>query len=441
MAIGYAGIDHARAALALRERLAVADDSLDRLLDLLHADPAIDEAAVLSTCNRIEIYLSAPDVRSALDRAVEQLLAVTGVDAGDVAGLFEPCVDTDAARHLFAVAAGLRALAVGETQILTQVREAFEYAAARGASGPELGALARMAVICGKRVRAETTLGVADISVSAVAVATARQRLGALEGRTALLIGAGRINEVSAGLLREAGIGALVVVSRTREAAERLAARHGGRAGDMDALPSLLREADVAIAATRAPYPPVTARSIVPREAERPLLLFDIAVPRDVDPSVGALPGVALIDMDGLRAAAPRETLRDGVSEAWRLVDQCVERYVSEARVRRAVPLITRLRAHVDGQKEAELARTLAGLQHLPEADREAVALLAHRLVNRMFHHLASRMKLAATAPGADERLEALAFLFDEEGTEYGTVTAPSREMLEPAMSLDDAKA
>jgi len=418
VSIGFVGTDHTRAPLALRGRLAIDGQRLDLLYTLLRRDPLITEAAVLSTCNRIEVYVAAPDIRAALGAATAHLLAVSDVGAAEATNSLEQHVDEEAVRHLLAVAGGLRSLVVGETQIGTQMREAFEDAARRDAAGVELQALARAAVQCGKRVRSETALGAADTSVSAVIVALARRRLGGLHGRTALLIGAGRISEVSGLLLREAGIGDLVVVSRTRDAAARLAAACDGRDAAMDDLPALLAGADLAIAATRAPEPPVTPAAILPRDPARPLLLYDIAVPRDVEPAVGALPGVELTDLDGLRAAPRRlEGTRDGIDAAWRLVDACVERYAVEARARRAVPMIARLRAHVDSQKEAELARTLASLEHLAEADRAEVGMLAHRLVNRMFHHLATRLKAAVVAPEADTYLEALSFLFDETGT------------------------
>jgi len=432
--IGYVGAHHTRAPLALRERLTVAGDRLDLLLDLLRGEPLIDEAAVLSTCNRTELYISAPDaaaVRAALARATAHALAVTGVAAAEVADVFEPRVGSEAARHLFAVASGLRSLVRGETQILAQVREAFAYAAEREAAGPELAALARMAVRCGKRVRAGTALGTTDTSVSAVAVEMARRRLGPLRGRAALLVGAGRINEVSAQLLRNDGVGSLVVVSRTRDAAARLAGTCDGRVAGMEELPVLLAEADLAITATRAPTPFILPSTILPRDPARPLLLFDIAVPRDVDPAAGALTGVELVDIDALRAVAPDGTAAlDGVADAWAIVEDCVARYDVEARTRRAVPLIARLRAHVDGNKEAELARTLAGLEHLSPDDREAVALMAHRLVNRMFHHLATRLKEAAAGQDGDAHLAALTFLFDESGTEYRRVTTPLQEVV-----------
>lgn len=434
MTIGYVGADHSRAPLPLRERLTVTGERLDLLLDLLRADPLIDEAAVLSTCNRTEIYVAAADVRAALAGATARLLDVTGVAPAEAAGVLQPHGDDEAIRHLFAVAAGLRSLVLGETQILTQVREAFAYASERDTAGPELAALARMAVRCGKRVRAETALGTADTSVSAVAVAWARDRWGSLRDKSALLVGAGRINEVSAAALRDAGIGPLVVVSRTQEAAARLAVACGGRAASMDELPALLAEADLAITATRAPAPLVSVEMMSPRPAEHPLLLLDIAVPRDVDPAVGSLAGVELVDIDALHAVAPDDGgASDGVAAAWSVVDAHVELYVREARTRRAVPLIARLRAHVDRNKEAELARTMAGLEHLAPADREAVAYMAHRLVNNMFHHLATRLKAAAAAPEGDAYLAALDFLFDDTGTEYGPIEAPAQET-----ALDD---
>jgi len=442
VAIGLVGVDHTRAPLALRERLTVAGDRLDHLLDLLRADAAIDEAAVLSTCNRTELYVAAPDARAALARATTHLLATTGVPSTEVAAVLEPRVEGEAARHLCAVAAGLRSLVRGETQILAQVRESFAYATGREAAGPELQALARAAVRCGKRTRAETALGATDTSVSAVAVEMARRRFGSLRGRAAVLIGAGRINEVSAQLLRNEGVGSLVVVSRTHAAAARLAAACDGRAAAMEDLPSLLAEADLAITATRAPEPLIVPSTIMPRDragdgagdvdelgAARPLLLFDIAAPRDVDPAVGRIAGVELVDIDAVRVATPDATeLLDGVADAWAIVDESVELYIAEARARRAVPLIARLRAHVDRNKDAELARTLAGLERLSPADREAVALMAHRLVNNMFHHLATRLKKAAALPDGDAHLAALAFLFDEAGTEYRHVMAPPQE-------------
>lgn len=417
MSIGFVGTDHHRAPLALRGRLSVDGERLDRLLACLKDDPSIDEAAVLSTCNRIEVYVSALDVRAALRNATDHLLGATGVHTAEATSALDQYVDDEAVRHLFAVTAGLRALVLGETQIQTQVREAFEYAQTRGTAGPELGALARFAVQCGKAVRATTTLGTTNTSVSGVVVDLARDRLGDLGDRRALLIGAGRINEVSAGLLRERGIGDLVVVSRTRQAAAGLAAACGGRDASIDDLPALLQDADLVITATRAPIPPVTPAMILPRDPTRPLLLYDIAVPRDVDPAVGALPGVELTDLDTLRTAMPLlADAADGVDEAWRIIDGFVERCQTEARTRRAAPMIARLRAHVDQQKEAELARTLAGLDHLPVEDRAAVELLAHRLVNRMFHHFATRLKAAAALPEGDERLHAVEFLFDEAG-------------------------
>jgi glutamyl-tRNA reductase len=182
------------------------------------------------------------------------------------------------------------------------------------------------------------------------------------------------------------------------------------------------------------------ATTILPRAPHRPLLLYDLAVPRNVDRAAGKLPHVELVDLDGLRATPQGASTPDSTAAAWAIVDESVQRYVVEARTRRAVPLIAALRAHVDRQKEAELARTLADLEHLAPADREAVALLAHRLVNRMFHHLATRLKLAATEPDAEAYLAALAFLFEGTGTDYRTVTAPAAEVGHDEVGQDEAR-
>jgi glutamyl-tRNA reductase len=427
MTIGCLGTDHTRASLAQREFLTLSDDCLNALLDALVADPNVTEAAVLATCNRSEIYLAAADVDVALDQAFACLVRATGATVADVAPLVVRRTGNEAARHLCAVAAGLRSLVVGETQILTQVREAFEHAAARGALGGELQALGRAAVRCGKQVRTQTALGTTDTSVCSVVVDLAERHVGGLKGRTALLIGAGRISAVAAHLLRSADIGTLNIVSRTREAAEQLAATCDGLAATLDELPKLLDSADLAIAATRAPAPLVHRDLLRPRPSDRPLFLYDIAVPRNVDPSVGTLTNVTLVDLDGLPGATSAEAA--GTDGAWAIVDACVERLALESMTRRAVPLIASLREHVDRQKDAELARTLADLGHLSQDDQDAVALLAHRLINRMFHHLATRIKAAATLPDAEIYLEALAYLFNGEGTDFHQVTVPEREL------------
>ncbi len=414
MTIGCIGADHTRASVAQRETLMVSGERLDALLDALVAVPAVAEAAVLSTCNRTEVYLAASDIEAAFGEASRCLAVVTGTSVDEVTALTTRRSGGDAACHLCAVAAGLRSLVVGETQILTQVREAFEHAAARGAAGPELSLLGRSAVRCGKRARATTTIGAVDTSVSGVVVELAARHFGGLGDRTALLIGAGRINEVGADLLRSAGIGSLVVVSRSRETAERLAAACDGQAGSMDDLPALLATADLGIAATRAPEPIVYPEMLLPRRPERPLLLYDIAVPRNVDAGVGALDHVTLVDLDGLQQSAAVGERAAGVDAAWAIVEEAVEQYTIETRTRRAVPLIAALRDHVDRQRDVELARTLAGLSHLAPGDQEAVALMAHRLIDRMFHHLATRLKAAARLPDGDDYLTALSFLFEE---------------------------
>jgi glutamyl-tRNA reductase len=427
MTIGCLGTDHTRASLAQRELLTLSDERLDALLDALVAEPGVSEAAILGTCNRTEIYLAAADIDAAMDHADGCLMRAAGATPDEVAQLVVRRNGGEAARHLCAVAAGLRSLVLGETQILTQVREAFEHAAARGALGGELQALGRAAVRCGKQVRAQTAVGTADTSVSGVVVELAEQHFGSLKGRTALLVGAGRISAVAAELLRSADIGTLNIVSRTRQAAEQLAAAYGGRAGTLDELPVLLEAADLAIAATRAPAPLICPGMLSSRPADRPLRVYDIAVPRNVDPSVGMLPNVTLVDLDGLPGASSAEIA--GAGAAWAIVDACVERLAVESMTRRAVPLIASLREHVDRQKDVELSRTLADLGHLPQADQDAVALLAHRLINRMFHHLATRIKVVAGRPDADTYLAALAVLFDGEGTGYRPVAVPQREL------------
>lgn len=387
MMLGCVGTDHHRAPLHLRERLTLAGDRLDALLLALRGDPAVAESAVLSTCNRMEVYVSADDVPLALEHARQHILRIARVPAPEAAHCFEARIGVEVARHLCAVASGLESLVPGEPQILPQVREAFECV-----PGSNLRLLARAAVSCGKRVRTETLLGRGLPDVSGIAVELAQERLGGLCGRSAVLVGAGRVNEVSAQRLGEAGIGSTVVVSRTREAAMHLAARHGGCHAPMESLPSLLTAADVVIAATRAPRPSIPLSAVSPREAARPLLLYDLGVPRDVDSAVGALPHVELVDLDALRSTLPGVDRTDESSvAAWAIVESCTEDYMRDVRVRSLVPRIAELQVRLERRRDSELSRAI-----LSGAGDEATARLAHRLTAGAFHEFVVLLKSVA---------------------------------------------
>ena len=409
------GTDHTIAPLALRERLALGGDAASAFLLGLTGNPLIVEAALLSTCNRVEVYVATRSPDRALPALREALARVLGEDPQALEGVLVGREGSDAVRHLCGVAAGLHSMIVAEGQILGQVKDALEQARQLGTAGPYLGAVFRAAVACGKRVRTETALGRTDVSASSVLIDLLARAIDRWADQRVLLIGAGRMSQVTAARLAALGAGSITISSRTMAAAVRLADEVGGEAVPLDAVAARALDATLIISATRSTDLVLTAAMLASRP-DTPLIAVDLAVPRDIDPAVADLPGVRLLDIDDLRHIQDRQGLGGAVAAATALVEVATAEWQVWCRTREAVPLIADLRAHVDGQKEAELARTLKGLEHLSERDRAEVAEMGHRLVNKMFHHLATRMKQAAADPELGESyLEAARYLFQRE--------------------------
>jgi glutamyl-tRNA reductase len=432
------GTDHTLSPVALRERLALGEQAATQLLHTLHQSASIEEVAVLSTCNRTEIYFIAQESEQAIQRAARAFAALLGDQEAALEGVLVTRTGLDALRHLCAVASGLESMVMAEGQILGQVREAGERAQHLGTAGVQLHAAFRAAVTCGKRVRAETAIGRADVSVSSVLIDLLAGEIPDWQAQRVLLIGAGRMNQVTAAGLHRHGAGSIVVTSRTIATARGLAETVGGSVIPLHRVPEEARQATLIISATRSPGLMLTPEMLVPRPAT-PLRVVDLAVPRDVDPAVGRLPGVRLLDIDAIKQCQERQGLAEALATANRLVDEAAQDWLVWCRTRDAVPLIADLRAHVDQQRDIELARTLALLDHLTEADQARVREMANRLVNKMFHHLAVRMKKAAADPelGA-QYLAAARFLFQREEHVPGapgqsTQTMPATPPLEAA--------
>lgn len=374
------GVSHRHAPLELRERLYLAGG---------HAVEAAKElgAVVLSTCNRTEIYMEDGDTevaRAALER--HSGLELDGVLAGWEGG--------EAVEHLFRVAAGLDSLVPGEAQILGQVRDAYEAALGAGSTTPVLNRLFEDALHAGKRVRTEAKLAEMPESVAASAVDLAEQELGTLEGKRALLFGAGRMSELAARDLRSRSA-EVVVASRTLESAQELTERVGGRAAPFDAVAVELTEADVVISATRCPYPILHAEAVQRRT--KPLVLVDIAVPRDLDPAIGELESCTLYDIDALGGGlVGRE---EDVRDAERIVAEEAARFAEWHRSRVAAPAIAALRRHAEEIRAEELARAEPRLAELSERERKAVETLTTQIVNKLLHAPTVRAKEAGSEP------------------------------------------
>jgi len=397
--LALAGVSHHTAPIELRERVAVDAETAATLAHSLAArDAGPYEAVVLSTCNRTELYVASPD-GGAPDLADRALLSLAGAEADALAPAAYRLADESAALHLFRVAAGLDSLVPGEGEILGQVRDAFE----AGAPGPLLDRTFRMALHAGRRARLETAIGESPASVPAAAAALAQQVFDGLEGRRVVLVGAGRMSELTARNLRSRGARVIAVVNRTVEHAERLAASLGARAVALDGLVPALADADVVVASTSAPGLVLTgeplAASLRARRG-RPVLFVDLAVPRDVDPALAAVDGCFVYDVDDLEAvvSVALDGRRAEAVHAERIVAAEAERFRAWQASLAVVPAIASLRALAEEIRSSELARVEG---KLPESERAVVDTVTAQIVNKLLHLPTIRMKEAAiTADG-----------------------------------------
>jgi glutamyl-tRNA reductase len=390
--LSLVGISHHVAPVELRERVAL---PFDRAVELARG---LGDAVCLSTCNRTELYLAGErDVR-----ALQTLEEIAGEPLGRVAYRMH---DEAAAVHLFRVSAGLDSMVPGESEILGQVKAAFEGATV----GPLLDRVFRQALQLGKRVRSETAIGESPASVPAAAAALAEQVFGDLAGRRVLLVGAGRIGELAAGSLSARGAAIAFVVNRSADAAAALAARFNAEPLEWEALASRLGEVDVVLTSTSAPEFVVRAEDLPPRR-RRPLFFIDIAVPRDVDPAVHELDGCYLYDIDDLEAVVA-ETLtgrRKEAATAERLVVEEATRFREWQASLEVVPAITSLRARAEEIRAAELAK----LGDLSEEERRTIESVTAQMLNKLLHLPTVRMKEAALAADGAAYAAALRHLF-----------------------------
>jgi glutamyl-tRNA reductase len=399
--LALAGISHHTASVELRERVAIDLDAAGRLAgSLASADDAGLEAVVLSTCNRTELYLAAEDNDRLGDRADQALLSLAGAEAGALAPSTYRLADESAALHLFRVAAGLDSLVPGEGEILGQVREAFE----AGAPGPLLDRTFRMALHAGRRARIETAIGESPASVPSAAAALAQQVFEGLEGRRVVLVGAGRTSELTAKNLRSRGATVVVVVNRTVDRAERLARGLGARALALGEIASALADADIVVSSTSAAGFVLTAEELGPAlraRRGRPVLFVDLAVPRDVDPSLASIDGCFVYDVDDLEAvvSSSLQGRRAEAVEAERIVAAEAERFRAWQASLAVVPAIASLRALAEEIRASELARVEARLGRLPESERAVVDTVTAQIVNKLLHLPTVRLKEAAVTP------------------------------------------
>ena len=419
MSVIVVGLNHRTVPLEVLERMTVSDARLPKALADLRGRDNVDEAVVLSTCMRTEIYVVAERFHGAMADVRDFLADLSFTHPEEFSDHLYFFYEESAAAHLFQVASGLDSAVLGESEVLGQVRNAWERSASEGASGPRLAALFRHAVEVGKRARSETGIARGTTSVSQAAVEMAGRHLGTLEGKRILVLGAGDMGEgMAVALATSPGVADVLVANRTWDTAVALAARVGGRAVELGGLAGALEEADVLLTSTGSPtalLDEADLRPVMAARRGRPLLVVDVAVPRDVDPAVGALDGVTLLDMDDLRAFA-----EEGVSGRRRemarvqdIVDEEVNRYTAVVTAREAAPLVAALRLQAEEVRTAELERFRARLDQLDDRQREAVEAVTRGILAKLLHGPTVRLKEAAGSPRGDRLAEALRALFD----------------------------
>ena len=460
MSVLVVGLSHKSAPVAVLERAAVSGDTVTKLLrDVVQAEP-VAEAFVVSTCNRVEVYADVDRFHAGVTAICELLARHCGVPSHELTQYLYVHYEDRAVSHLLAVAAGLDSMVVGEDQILGQVRSAVKLAAEHGTAGRVLGELGRLALRTGKRARAETAIGRAGLSLLSAAVELAAARLGPragtppaspallmgpgadpLAGRDVLVVGAGAMSGLATATAARSGAASITVANRTRKHAERLAASVSTVTTTVTGLadlPAAIAAADVVISCTGAAGQVITgdmvSAALAAREAEADrgaLVIMDLAMPRDVEPAVAALPGVVLIGMDQLseHAGAVRD---DDVAAVRTILEAELAAYQSAMDAARVAPTVVALRAKAAGVVDAELAR-LAGRLTADDLSGHAldeIAQTVRRVVDKLLHAPTVRVKELAGSPGGDEYAAALRVLFDLDPRAVEAVTraAPEQE-------------
>lgn len=405
------GINHQTAPLALRERVAFAGERLPQALLALQALPQVDEVAVLSTCNRTEIYA----VLDGDGAQIAHWLATHAAGSTDLHDYLYRHRDSEAARHLFRVATGLDSLVLGEPQILGQVKQAWAAAREARTLGPRLDRLFQNAFVTAKRARTDTRIGANPVSIASASVRLAQQSFARLSDSAVLLIGAGETIELTARHLVQAKVGRLLVANRTLAHAQDLATRHGGMALPLTELDRHLSEADIVFSAT-ASREPILHRTDVAnaltKRKHRPMLLMDLAVPRDIHPDVSGLRDVFLYTVDDLQRSVEdnRRSRREAAEAAEAIIELHAARFAEQLALSRDNAALKRLRAHGESARQHALAKAKQQLAagQSPEA---VVELLAHTLTNRLLHAPTAALRESSLS-GDTELIRAIEQMF-----------------------------
>jgi glutamyl-tRNA reductase len=437
------GISHKTAPVSLRERMAFSESEAEEFTRNATATAEVREAVVISTCNRTEIYLVVGDPVQAESDVLGLLARRAGIRPTELAEVIYSPRNCDAARQLYRVTAGLESMIVGEAEIQGQVRRAHEAAQRAGTSGPLTNRLFAAALTTGKRVRSETAIGASRVSVPSVAVDLARSVLGDLQSSHVVILGAGETSELTARALAEQGAGTIFVANRHADRAISLAQRFGGTVVGLEQLPEQLLLADIVLSSTSSPHPIVGREELELVMAQRegsPLLLIDIAVPRDIDPACGELDGVTLYDIDDLQAVVARNlsTRAEEAPRALEIVEEEIHRFARWLGQLDALPTVAALREHGSAIVEQVLAENAGRWEAASARDVARVEAIARAVMTRLLHEPTIRLR-SLDGDRGHASLELIRELFALR--EDGAAEAPRGEELAEVHDLGSRRA
>jgi len=419
------GLNHKTSPIHLREKLSISEERLPEALARLKSCGAISECLILSTCNRTEVY--AYTMSRTNDQDISRIMGdFCKVSLDDFSEHTYSRAGHKAAEHIFRVTAGIDSMVLGEVQILGQVKEAYSTAGSQGATGTVLNPLFQQAITVGKRARNETEIGRGTFSVGSVAVQLARTIFDELDGRTMLVVGAGKMGELAVTHLIASGASKLLVANRAYDRAVALAAKYGGRPIEFGNLTSALQDADVVITSTGANEPVITrpmVLSALNARSGRPIFFIDIAVPRDIEPGVGDIDNAFVYNIDDLQAAVETDAATRSIEVA--KVESIIEQEVTEFnrwfRSLDAVPVITALRDKLERTRAQEFDKLKAKLPHLSEEDLKTINSMTRSIVNKISHQPIICLKDFATCDESSYRLDTISEVFGLDPDEADT--------------------
>lgn len=410
------GVNHKTAPVEVREKLAFPQEHLDEAFSRLKSQKHIHGSTILSTCNRTEIYAAVTDVDTGLAGIKNFLAESCGITSGSIRDYIYVHTLYDAVRHIFRVASGLDSMVLGETQVLGQVRDAYEAARDLGATNGVLNTLFQQAITVGKRVRTETKIDQNAVSISYAAVELAKQTFGDLTGKTIMIVGAGKMSALTAKHLLSHGVGGVLVANRSYDKAVTMAEEFGGRAIRFEHLFDHMGQADILISCTAAQDHVIKAEQVrqCRREDDKPLFIMDIAVPRDIEPAVNDIEGIELKDIDQLQYVVDKnlEERKRLAAEAEVIIEEEIGSFFKWLSSLFVVPTIKALRQKADNIKETELTRALNRLGPLSEREKKIIGSLANSITNQMLHDPVVNLKEYATTHQGHLYAEILQNLF-----------------------------